>query len=183
MGPLDYLHRLRALGRGLRERRNRLHRLACAWCRNRSLADDLVQETFLKALRHLGQLRDVSALDAWLSNILFNCWRDHVRRQKTMEDIDALAEDEEMAGELSEQRSEVVARVREAIAQLPASHREVLMLVDLAGYSYADVAQLLNVPTGTVTSRLSRAREALRAELADLAGKRGQNGLVLRRVK
>lgn len=183
MGPPDYLSRLRALGRTLRERHSRLHHLACAWCRNRSLADDLVQETFLKALRNLGQLRDVSAMDAWLGNILHNCWRDHLRRQKVIEDIDAFAEDEAMAVELRQERAEIVTRVRTAITRLPAGQREVLMLVDLVGYSYAEVAALLDIPTGTVTSRISRAREALRAELADLAGGQDRGHMPLRRVK
>jgi RNA polymerase sigma-70 factor (ECF subfamily) len=158
MGPLEYLSRLRQLGQHLAERRRRLYRLACLWCRNRTLADDLVQETFLRALRNPGQLRDISAMDAWMANILFNCWRDHLRRQRHHDDIAALAENEDLAYETDAQENETVRRVWAAIARLPAAQQEVLILVDLAGCSYAEVALMLEVPIGTVTSRISRAR-------------------------
>ncbi len=185
MGAFGYITRLRQLGQHLTERRRRLYRLACLWCRNRALADDLVQETFLRALRHLGQLRDVSAMDAWMANILFDCWRDHLRRQRHHEDIATLAEHEELAYETEEQQSETLARVRAAIARLPEAQREVLILVDLAGCSYAEVTLMLDVPVGTVTSRISRAREALRHELAELIAQQQEETTVvpLRRVK
>jgi RNA polymerase sigma-70 factor (ECF subfamily) len=167
LNPVDLLCRLQALSSQIKARRRRLHRLALSWCRDRSLADDLVQETFLKALRHLNQLRDVASMDAWLSNILFNSWRDHVRSRRHTEDIDQLSDLEEFMVACEDEKGDVVGRVHSAIDTLPLAQREVLALVDLHGYSYTEVAALLDIPTGTVTSRISRAREALREQLMD----------------
>ena len=167
LNPVDYLCRLQALSSQIKARRRRLHRIALSWCRDRSLADDLVQETFLKALRHLNQLRDVASMDAWLSNILFNSWRDLVRSRRQTEDIDQLSDLEEFMVDCEDEKGDVVGRVHSAIDTLPPAQREVLALVDLHGYSYAEVAVLLDIPTGTVTSRISRAREALREQLVD----------------
>ena len=63
----------------LRERRDRLYRLAFSWCHNAALADDLTQEALTKALRNSTQLRDDQRLDSWLFRILANCWQDHLR--------------------------------------------------------------------------------------------------------
>lgn len=167
LNPVDLLCRLRALSCEIKARRRRLHRLALSWCRDRSVADDLVQETFLKAIRHLGQLRDVNSLDAWLSNILFNNWRDHIRSRRDAEDIDELNELEEFALDCEDEKRDVIGRVHDAIDSLPPAQREVLALVDLHGYSYDEVAALLNIPIGTVNSRISRARETLRDLLVD----------------
>jgi RNA polymerase sigma-70 factor (ECF subfamily) len=168
MGPFDMLCRLRELGREPLTRRRRLRRLAYRWCRNTTLADDLVQECFLKALKNLSQLRDVKAMDAWLFHIMHNCWLDHLRRERPSEDIDNLSDSEELAIDDRHDRADLIVRVRDAIGRLPSAQREVLELVDLHGYSYSEVAALLDIPTGTVTSRVSRAREALRLMLEDI---------------
>jgi len=167
LNPIDLPSRLWALSSQINTRRRRLHRLALSWCRDPSLADDLVQETFLKALRHLNQLRDIESMDAWLSNILFNSWRDHVRSRRHAEDIDQLSDLEEFVLDCEHEKRDLVGRVHSAIDALPSAQREVLALVDLYGYSYAEVTVLLGIPTGTVTSRISRAREALRELLTD----------------
>lgn len=168
MNPIVRLCQRRELGRSLEARRSRLFRIALSWCRNRSLADDLVQETFSKALRHIGQLREPQAFDAWLFHILHHCWLDHCRRERPSEDIDTLSNTTELSAEQPQERMDIIHRVRAAIARLPAGQREVLSLVDLAGFSYAEVAMILEIPTGTVTSRISRARESLRNQLVRL---------------
>jgi RNA polymerase sigma-70 factor (ECF subfamily) len=152
MNPIERLCQRRELGGHLEQRRDRLRRIALSWSRNRSVADDLVQETFEKALRH----------------ILHNCWMDHLRRERPCEDIETLSNTDEFATEQPLERMDIVRRVRAAIARLPLGQREVLSLVDLAGFSYAEVAMILEIPTGTVTSRISRARESLRDQLAPL---------------
>jgi len=167
LNPIDMLTRLHALSSQTKVRRRRLHRLALSWCRDQSLADDLVQETFLKALRHLNQLRDLQSMDAWLSNILFNSWRDHVRGRRHTEDIDQLSDLEEFVLDCENEKHDLIGRVHAAIGTLPPAQQEVLALVDLHGYSYGEVSILLGIPTGTVTSRISRAREALRDHLLD----------------
>lgn len=169
---MDILSLLRPHG-ALRTRiagcRPALYRLAVAWCHDRVLADDLAQEALAKALAHAGQLRDQDKLRPWLYGILANCWRDHLRALRPAEDIDALGEHwlaTVDSTEPSASRAQLARQVRAAIGRLPQGQREVLALVDLEECSYAEVAQILAIPVGTVMSRLSRARNALRERLA-----------------
>lgn len=179
---MKLLYRIGALAGTLGERRKKLHRVAYTWCRNRTLADDLVQETLARALKNIGRLRDDDALDAWLFRIMSNCWRDHFRRERLTEDISSLADLEELACDGGYDKSDAVNRVRAAVAQLPLGQREVLALVDLQGFSYPEVAELLDIPLGTVTSRMCRARETLRELLAESPSTEGRT-VHLRRVK
>ena len=162
MSALDFLCRLRHYKKNLNQRRRRLYRVAYAWCHDAVLADDLTQEALTKALKHLNQLHDLESLDAWLFGILSNCWRDHLRRRRPMEDIDTIDEIKELAFEDKTERNEIITRVRAAIARLPTGQREVLALIDLEGFSYPEVASMLEIPIGTVTSRISRARNTLK---------------------
>lgn len=145
--------------------RTGLYRVAYLWCHDGALADDLTQETLAKALARSGQLRDPERLRPWLYGILTNCWRDHLRSHRPTEDIDAIDEHwlaVEPDTEEQASRLQVVARVRAAVQRLPSGQREVLALVDLEECSYAEAAEVLSVPIGTVMSRLSRARASLR---------------------
>lgn len=175
MSILDFFGRSRQFENQLAENRSRLWRLAYAWCHSRELADDLVQETLAKALRQHGQLREAAALRAWLCSILSNCWHDHLRARKDLADIDAVEEtelpDAAASPEEDYAQNEIVRRVRHAIARLPAGQREVVTLVDLEECSYAEVAEILEIPIGTVMSRLSRARGALREALREQPAK------------
>lgn len=150
--------------------RPRLYRLAYAWCHDGHLADDLVQETVTHAIDRYGQLKDDGAFETWMFSILNNCWRDHLRRRKDFVDIDDLDE-AVLAHEATPERlyasRQTGERVRAAIARLPVGQRQVLTMVDLEDHAYADVATILDIPVGTVMSRLSRARVALKAFLAD----------------
>lgn len=164
--------------------RPRLYRLAYAWCHDPHLADDLAQDALAKALTHMGQLREVQALEGWLFSILNNCWRDHLRAGREFEDIsemDELIFASEAGPEQQASRRQTRDRVRRAIACLPLGQRQVLTLVDLEECAYAQVAEILGIPVGTVMSRLSRARQALRAQLEN-EEKRVAPGY-LRRVK
>lgn len=143
----------------------RLYRLAYAWTRNVALAEDLAQETLMKAWHKRAQLRDADAGPAWLFTILANCHRDHLRRYQETDDIDTLPLTDESSPEAETERQTVIGRVRTAVAALPAGQRQVITLVDLEGLSYAEVANVLEVPVGTVMSRLCRARRALRHAL------------------
>lgn len=170
MSLLSFFGRTRQFEARLEESRARLWRLAFSWCHNGACADDLVQETLTKALARHGQLRDPAALHGWLCSILANCWHDHVRARKDCADIDDIDEAEHPEAGRPEDdvaQNEIVACVRRAVAQLPAGQREVLTLVDLEEFSYAEVAAILDIPIGTVMSRLSRARGALRALLTE----------------
>jgi len=165
MDILDFFLRTREAQRALHQARSRLYRVAYAWCHSAALADDLVQETLTKALQKSSQLRDPKARDAWLFTILANCYRDHFRRSRDMEDIDELELSLEATPETESSRAQIITKVRAAIGRLPQGQRQVVTLVDLEGFSYIEVAQILDVPIGTVMSRLCRARNAMKAIL------------------
>ena len=154
------------------ESRQRLYRVALAWCGDAMLADDLVQETLANGIDRCHQLRDPSRMFSWLYSILNNNWRQHLRTRKPHDELDE-GLPSEAGGPLENCRElEIVARVRAAVAGLPADQRQVISLVDLEDLSYCEVAEALNIPIGTVMSRLHRARKNLLARL-ETAEKRG----------
>jgi RNA polymerase sigma-70 factor (ECF subfamily) len=146
----------------LETNRRRLYRMAYAWCRDAHLADDLVQEAIVNALRNSSQLRSFEALDSWLFSILANCWKSHLRSRKESEEFDEENFHTDLDPEQITSRDQTVARVQLAIAKLPVGQRQAITLVDLEGFSYAEVAGILEIPIGTVMSRLCRARQALK---------------------
>ena len=167
----------------LEQRRVLLYKIAYSWCHNPALADDLVQETMLKALRKARQLKNTEAVNGWLSKILANCWYDYLRRSRETVDLDSLPyEDEAQDGDVHE-RQDIVGRVRAMIAELPLGQRQVITLVDLAGFSYIEIAEILDIPVGTVMSRISRARNALRTKLADYDPRQEIMRAKIRRIK
>ena len=104
-------------------RRDKLFRVACSWCHDSHLADDLTQQTMVKALQGIGSLRSREMLDAWLFRILSNCWKDHLRSQRETIDI----EDAGLIGgrtpEDQHHESQIVLRIRQAIAAWPEKQR------------------------------------------------------------
>ena len=139
----------------------RLYRVAYAWGHDPDLASDIVQETIAKALKRVSQLREPEKLNSWLFGIMTNCWRDHFRRKREMTNIDDIELEDFDTPERLHQKHDIVTNVRNAIALLPAGQRYVVTLIDLEGFSYADVAGIMEIPVGTVMSRLSRARKQL----------------------
>jgi RNA polymerase sigma-70 factor, ECF subfamily len=161
-----------ALRREIERSRNLLCRMAYAWCHDRDLADDLAQTAIEKALRASGQLRDEGRVKAWLLQILANCLRDHVRARREHVDLESVADSvasESATPEEAQASAQLARRVRAAVAALPLGQRQVVTLVDLEECSYAEAGEILEIPIGTVMSRLSRARRALREELEPLA--------------
>lgn len=147
---------------------HRLYRMAYSWCCDAALAADLSQDAILRALSRLDQLNDPRKFQAWLYAILHNCFLSHLRSRRPNEPLEEivlarhdLLECAESSEAVSE-RNEIVHQVRSAICELPLGQRQVITLVDLNGCSYAEVAEILEVPIGTVMSRLYRARQALR---------------------
>lgn len=170
----------------LEQIRPRLYRLAYSWSHNGTLADDLVQETLIKALKNGNQLRDPALLNSWLFSILANCLRDHYRKHREMDDIDELEDhhySHDVTPENEHAQSQIVARVRGAVAKLPLGQRQVLTLVDLEELSYIEVAEILAIPVGTVMSRLCRARAAMKLLLKELAPQQPVQATLIRRVK
>lgn len=173
-----------ALRREIEDSRERLVRMAYAWCHDAALAEDLVQLTIEKALRSSSQLREEGKLRAWLLAILANSLRDHLRESREHLDLDAVADLVVCDGPTPEESrvsAELVGRVRAAVAALPLGQRQVVTLVDLEECSYAEAGEILQVPIGTVMSRLCRARRALRESLEPVA--RDNLGQRLRSVK
>jgi RNA polymerase sigma-70 factor, ECF subfamily len=154
---------------------------AMALTRDRSTSEDLVQETYLRAARAFGRLLPDSNLKSWLFAIMRNIWLNQMRHDRngpTFVELDA-EEDDRMwwlATEASDPeaafaRKESTDRIRTAIELLPAPYREIVVLRDLEGFSYQQIARLLGCPAGTVMSRLSRARTRLKELLdAPIAG-------------
>lgn len=184
MNFLALFGRSREMREALQQARARLYRVAYAWCHNAALADDLVQETLTKAMQKSTQLRDPKARDAWLFSILTNCYRDHFRRQRDMDDVDDVELTADSTPEQDNGQLQIIEKVRAAIARLPESQRQVVTLVDLEGFSYVEVANILDVPIGTVMSRLCRARNAMKSMLLrDFGPALEAQGTQLRRIK
>ncbi|MFN3716390.1 MAG: RNA polymerase sigma factor [Thiobacillus sp.] len=163
-----------------------LYRIAYAWCHEAALADDLVQDTLSRAWSRRAQLRDPDALKAWAVSIMHHCWMDHLRSRRDFDDVedwqDTLASPADTP-EACCDREQVIACVRAAVARLPLGQRQVLTLVDLEEFSYAEVAHALGIPVGTVMSRLSRARAGLKVSLDRAMREKSHARPGLRRVK
>ena len=170
---------------GIEALRPVLYRIAFAWCHDAALADDLVQEALSKGWTRRAQLREEAALKAWMVAIMNHCWLDHLRSRRDFDDVEDWQDELESAADTPEvccDRERVIACVREAVARLPLGQRQVLTLVDLEEFSYAEVAGILNIPVGTVMSRLSRARASLKSLLGTAMQQPAAQPL-LRRVK
>jgi RNA polymerase sigma factor (sigma-70 family) len=139
----------------------RLRRYARALVGDRAAADDLVQDTLERAWAKLHLYRRGTDLRAWLFTVMHNV---HVNKVRATRATDTL-EDEmpELAQRASQGDALMVRDLDRSISRLPAEQRSVLLLVTLEDMSYDEVARTLGIPIGTVMSRLSRAREKLRA--------------------
>ena len=184
MGLFKLLCWSREFAQTLEQNRARLYRIAYSWTHQAALADDLVQETLTKALQKSAQLRDPSAQNAWLFSILANCYRDHFRRYREMDDIDEIELASDIGPESDHMQNEIVNQVRAAVAKLPLGQRQVVTLVDLEGFSYAEVTGILTIPIGTVMSRLCRARATLKEILLPQLGSNQDRPVAkIRRIK
>lgn len=151
----------------------RLRRFARGLCRSTELADDLVQEACERALATTSGPAPGTPFEAWMFRILRNLWIDRLRRQKTAGLSVDLDEHDELAAPDGVAQTEArltLERVRRAIERLPDEQREVVLLVCVEELSYRDAAAALDLPVGTVMSRLARARVRL-AQLTQGAGK------------
>lgn len=175
----------RELKQRIADNHKRLYRTAFSWGHDPDLASDLAQETMVKALKRIGQLREPGKLDSWLFGILINCWRDHFRQQRDTVDITDVELPHDDTPEKLKQSEDLVSSVRHSIARLPEGQRQVVTLVNLEGFSYAEVAEILDIPVGTVMSRLSRARAALADSLLNYKTNQDINParVKLRRIK
>jgi len=169
MKIIDLLGRKRQFRRLLEDSQPRLQRMARAWCGDRELAQDLVQEALVRALQGEEQLRALEKFDAWVFKILSNCWYQHLRQLRSTVEFDEDRYPEERSSlEVSQDRADMIERLRYEVGRLPAIQRQAITLVDLEEFSYAETAQILDIPIGTVMSRLHRAREKLCRAMNDV---------------
>lgn len=166
-----------------------LYAAAMRLTRNPSDAEDLVQETFLKAYRAYSTFEAGTNLRAWLYRILTNTFinnyrRDTRRPQETdLGDLEDLYLFRRLSRDTSTSETSsaedqlldglVESDIKEAIEALPENFRMVVLLADLEGFSYKEIAEILDIPIGTVMSRLHRGRKALQRALWDFARQRG----------
>lgn len=153
-----------------------LYRVAFHLARERADAEDLVQETYLQAVSHYDQFTPGTNLKGWLTKILYNLFVNRYHRDKRMVSLDqtvgeaGIAWVDSLPGsdpgpEKEVLRTELQDKVTEALNGLPEEFRTPVVLVDIGGFSYAEVAEILSCPVGTVRSRLFRARAILAGKL------------------
>ncbi|MBA3552212.1 MAG: sigma-70 family RNA polymerase sigma factor [Actinobacteria bacterium] len=165
---------------------NGLYSAAYRLTRNAADAEDLVQETFLRAYRGFAQFKEGTNLKAWLYRILTNTFINSYRKKQR--EPQTISDDEvedwylysKMTGEGMEPSAETSVieslpdeEVQEALSSLPEQFRIAVLLADVEGFSYKEIADITDVPIGTVMSRLHRGRKALEKRLWDVVRERG----------
>ena len=160
---------------------DQVYRVARHLVGSRDEAEDLVQETYARAFRSWRSFQPGTNLRAWLLRILTNLNIDRGRRQQRTPDMQPLEEGDyflynrlEEANEGMTGEEHVVERlsqndVVQALAEVPHDFRDVVVLVDIGDFTYADAAQILDIPIGTVMSRLHRGRRILKRAMAETA--------------
>ncbi|HET6695393.1 MAG TPA: sigma-70 family RNA polymerase sigma factor [Gaiellaceae bacterium] len=159
---------------------DQVYRVARRLVPSREEAEDLVQETYARAFRSWRSYTPGTNLRAWLMRILTNLNIDRGRREQRAPDMQPMEEGdyflynrlEETSGPADEER--IVERLSqdsivEALSNVPHDFRDAIVLVDIGDFSYQEAAQILDVPIGTVMSRLHRGRRVLKSELAESA--------------
>jgi RNA polymerase sigma-70 factor (ECF subfamily) len=144
----------------------RLRRFARNLARNPHDADDVVQIAVERALLKWEQWRSDTRLDSWMFKIVRNAWIDELRARGRRAQIFLAAEAGEQVGEASLDRESQLMSVQSAMARLPQEQRLAVSLVLVEGLPYKEAAEVLDIPIGTLTSRLARGREALQSLLA-----------------
>jgi RNA polymerase sigma-70 factor (ECF subfamily) len=170
---------------------DQLYSAALRYTRNPADAEDLVQDAYAKAFAAFHQYRPGTNLRAWLYRILTNTYINAYRKaQRRPDEISADVETADGEFSLYDRISETTAKpaeaevlerltddeVKDALAALPEQYRMAVYLADVEGFSYADIADVMDTPIGTVMSRLHRGRRALHKALYDYAARRGLVG-------
>lgn len=155
----------------------RLRIYARALVKNREQADDLVQDCLERAWLHIDKWQPGSNLRAWLFTVMHNVYINHMRKHKRKPGFVSW-DDSGSPSSSFEDEPTALRDLEVALGALSPEHKEVLLLAGLEQMSYAEIAEILAIPTGTVMSRLSRAREQLRMSMSGVIEKPN-----LRRVK
>ena len=161
----------------------RLRRYARALTGNREAADDLTQDTLERAWQKRALWQPGSDLRAWTFTIMHNVFVNGTRtRRLTVASGENFVDGAEPAAGSSVETGIVLGELARSLALMPEEQREVVLLVGLEQFSYAEASEVLGVPMGTVMSRLSRGRERLRV-LLEAGASAGDRAVALRRVK
>ncbi len=169
---------------------SQLYSAALRMTRNPADAEDVVQETFLKAYRAYGSFQAGTNLKAWLYRILTNTYINRYRKAQRrpsevelgeLQDLYLFRRLGEQSGASESAEAEVLERfvdtdVIQALESLPENFRVPVLLADVEGFAYKEIAEMLDIPIGTVMSRLHRGRKALQKKLWHLAEERGITG-------
>jgi RNA polymerase sigma-70 factor (ECF subfamily) len=159
-----------------------LYRGALRLTRNPEQAQDLVQDTYVRALRYQHSFQTGTNLRAWLFAIMRNLYWDRFkgsrRESVSLDEVGDFALYDQLKSATDLPELEVLDRIAasevvKAVEELPPLHREVVLLVDVEGFSYKEAAEALEIPIGTVMSRLHRARQQLQKSLYDYAVESG----------
>jgi RNA polymerase sigma factor (sigma-70 family) len=148
----------------------RLRRFAHALARNGADADDLLQASVERALLRREQWEPGTRLDSWMYRVMRNLWIDTARADTRRGETFVAPEAGEAVGVAGNQEAVVeLGKVGAALRRLPPDQREAVALVVIEGFAYKEAAEILDIPIGTLTSRLVRGREALMARLGEAA--------------
>lgn len=142
----------------------RLRRFALVLARDADKADDLVQETCMRALQSADQWQPGTRLDSWMYRIIQNLWLDRARANKVRGEIVEIGVAHDLAGSDGRQVTEArltLDAISRHMQNLSSDQQQLIMLVSVDGLSYKEAAEALDIPIGTVMSRLARARRAL----------------------
>jgi RNA polymerase sigma-70 factor (ECF subfamily) len=161
---------------GLGEHVPALRRYAWTLSRSAAEADDLVQDCLVRAVERIRAVRTDEGLRPWLFTIMHNLYVSQWRRKQVRARVIADATEADGTVAASQPATSEMRAVLRSLAELPKEQRSVLVLIAVEGFQYAEVAKMLDIPIGTVMSRLSRARHTLR-ELVE-----GKEQPMLRRV-
>ena len=152
-----------------------VYRFGCAMTGSETAAEDIAQETFVALFRDLSRYDPARAsFTTYLYGIVRNLSRERLRRDRRFLSLDALSAKQRRSGDGDPSRAlegaELASQVRQALGKLPARYRELIVLCDLHGMSYADAAAVAEISTAAVRSRLHRGRQLLRRQLSRAAG-------------
>jgi RNA polymerase sigma-70 factor (ECF subfamily) len=158
----------------VRRHQDRIYNLTYRLTGNREDATDAAQDAFIRAYQALSRFRHAATFSTWLYRIATNAALDLLRRRPAVPPVELSVDHPALSDpEAEAHRREIGRRVHAALSQVPPEFRAAVVLVDLQGLSYEEAARALDVPIGTVRSRLSRGRDAMRAQLADLVAREG----------
>ena len=163
---------------GLSQHLKRLWRYAIVLSRQRDVADDLVQATCVRALERAGQYNAGTRLDRWLFSILHSIWLNEIRSRRVRMGQGFVDADETLVFDGAEQTEThlMAAQVIRRVQALPEAQRTAVFLAYVEGLSYREVAAVLDVPIGTVMSRLAAARTKLSEDMGPPDGGKRSNG-------